>query len=762
MGRIGKILSLVLLFTAAVSAQLPETVALPYAKPGQSYAVQLSTTVSGRAPFTFKLRPGFGELPTGIGLKNSTGLLSGVPAFAEKASPRRTAGQPVPAALKISSSVSNQTAQTYHFIVDVADATGKLVQSLPLALSVSRAPEPVDIGFTASSVASSPSGETSARKEQAAPSGNPAQPPAAAQKDANSPDASDQKTKTNDSGKPKLPAMLTTNSTTITVIGAPASATPAPQTTAATAPSVVQDTIQLLRLKDDKTCSPDNGTPLRLKLKESGENVLSVPVSSSGIVSLTLADNEKLDKGSYLCAYQTTPATPASGSAQATPARSVGSDILQIQADFIKPTFLQDPVAGATTVSVLATPTDSKNAGTANIGLRIIPPEDDKKEPQNDADRCAQGVPLILTGSKLTASTDSQGIASLTLTDPLPEGAQVCAYQTFTSAAGPVFEMDLQLATSMIQRVNDTLDWGRVRAYFAGGVLLANDQNSFSSSSSSPFLLFNLEKTWILPGCSSLNSPKPTSPNQRADCKGGSTPGRFLPGMTTFFETRLTAIPVQTGTSASTTQTTTSNSSSGASLSSQKTARLGVGIYFPWVFTHWYYDKKPNALFWGPLAKVGFDTLTGATSQTLVSGASPVNFNRFYNHDGFGMRLGHYGLTNSDNKSPEILSYLDVTLGPYTNLQSYVCNSTKGTALPGSGCSGTNNLDSRTALYRLDLEGMLKIPKTVMFVGFNANVKARSRKNLDLNLQPNDDLRFLFGVKLDVASIMQKLGVNPK
>jgi hypothetical protein len=185
-------------------------------------------------------------------------------------------------------------------------------------------------------------------------------------------------------------------------------------------------------------------------------------------------------------------------------------------------------------------------------------------------------------------------------------------------------------------------------------------------------------------------------------------------------------------------------------------------MYAPWVLTHWYYDKKPNALFLGPLAKVGFDTLTGATSQTLVSGASPVNFNRFYNHYGFGMRLGHYGLTNADNKSPEILSYLDVTLGPYTNLQSYVCDSNKGTALPGTGCSGPNNLDSRTALYRLDLEGMLKIPKTVIFVGFNANVKAKSRKNLDLNLQPNDDLRFLFGVKLDVASAMQKLGVSTK
>jgi hypothetical protein len=555
--------------------------------------------------------------------------------------------------------------------------------------------------------------------------------------------------------------MLTAKRKKITVISALASTTPATQTTAGTTP--VQDSIQLLRVKDSKTCSLDNGTPLQLT--ENGQTVLSVLVSSSGINTLALADHESLDQGSYICAYQTAPGNSAG---------AVVSEILEIQPEFAKPIFLQDPVAGATSVSVLATPTGGKNSGTADIELRSVSPEDPtatmspasnlseaekEKNEKHDADRCAQGVPLLLTGSKLTASTDSQGIATLTLADPLPEGAQICAYQTFTSASGPAVEIDSLLATSMIQGVDDTLDWGRVRAYFAGGVLVSNDQNSFSSSSSSPFLLFNLEKTWILPGCASLNPPT-ADPTQPTECKKKSAVRG--PGFTSFFETRLTAIPVQTGTSASTTQSTSSSSSSGGSLSSQKTARLGVGMYAPWVLTHWYYDKKPNALFIGPLAKVGFDTLTGAISQTLVSGASPVNFNRFYNHYGFGMRLGHYGLTNADNKSPEILSYLDVTLGPYTNLQSYVCNSSKGTALPGTGCSGPNNLDSRTALYRLDLEGMLKIPKTVIFVGFNANVKAKSRKNLDLNLQPNDDLRFLFGVKLDVASAMQKLGVSTK
>ncbi len=775
MGRIGTIAFWVFISATAANAQMPKTVQLPYARPGQSYAVQLSTNVSGRAAFTFTLRPGFGELPIGIILRNSTGLLSGVPvsASSEKASPRRPAAQPLPAALRIPSSVSAQPAKTYHFIIDVADATGKLVQSLPLALSVSRSPQPVEISLSSMS-SSSQSAETTTKKEQPSAAKKPAQPVPSAQ-DTNNPDETKSQKPADTSANPKLPTMITASAKTITVISASASTTSAPaaaesekQNDSGKGPTKVQNTVQLLRLKDNSACNLDIGTPLLLTAD--GQSALIVPVSSNGITPLTLADTVSLDKGSYVCAYQTTPGTLASDSTPASSATSVGSDILQIQGDFLKPMFLEDPVAGATTVSVVATPTDAKNTGTAEIELRIITPEDSSAtklpgakgsvaEKKDEADQCSNAVPLMLTGNKLTASTDSQGIATLTLANPLPEGAQVCAYQTFTSAAGPAVEIAPQLATSLNQYVDDTLDWGRVRAYFAGGVLVANDQNSFSSSSSSPFLLFNLEKTWKLPGCASLEPLTPTNPAQHPNCKNGSGPGK--PGVTTFFETRLTAIPVQTGTSNSSTQTGSSSSGSGGSLSSQKTARLGVGIYFPWVLTHWYYDKKPNGLFFGPMAKVGFDTLTGSTSQTLVSGASPVNFNRFYNHWGYGMRFGHYSLTNSDNKSPEILSYLDVTFGPYTNLHSYVCLPGQGTALTGSSCP-SGEVDSRTALYRLDLEGMLKIPKTVMFVGFNANVKATTRKNLDLNLQPNDDLRFLFGVKLDVASVMQKLGVSTK
>jgi hypothetical protein len=583
-------------------------------------------------------------------------------------------------------------------------------------------------------------------------------------------------------GAPKPPAYLYAGQTSITIITDPQTSVPN------------SDSIGVLSSVNSKGKCDD--TAIQLPLTGSSGDVTNFTVRANGINTLTL--KEGLKKGTYVCFYRSVQDGSSKSSASA----------LQPVLDFIPPKFDPDPVAGVTSISVIATPTDAKNTGTTEVRLLIVPVEDgqnahengknngqkkdekeDQKKDEQGAEKCDPNkyAPVILSGNKLTATTDDQGIATLTLANALQEGSRVCAYQKFTTASGAVVDFDeivrgmngvnsQTLQATKIEYVYDTLDWGRVRAYFAAGALIAQDQSNFSSSSASQFLLFNLEKTWLMPGCSRLAPWKPSNTSRVSGCAKDSSPG--VPGINTFFQTRLTSIPVQTpvqtGTTGSSTtgsssntaranasSATTSSASSGGDLSSQKTARLEVGAYAPWILTHWYYDKQPNALFFGPLLRAGFDTLTGSTAQTVSSAGSPlnVNFERFYNHYGAGLRIGHYGLTHSDNKAPEILSYLDVVFGPYTNLQSYVCLPNKGVVLPGSGCA-SGLLDSRTDLYRMDLEGILKIPRTVMFVGFNANVKALSRKNLDLNLQPNDDLRFLFGIKLDIASVMQKLGVS--
>jgi hypothetical protein len=225
-------------------------------------------------------------------------------------------------------------------------------------------------------------------------------------------------------------------------------------------------------------------------------------------------------------------------------------------------------------------------------------------------------------------------------------------------------------------------------------------------------------------------------------------------------------------------------------LTTQKTARLGVGAYAPFLLSRWTWNRDPNALFIAPIAKIGFDTLAAPNQQTftVTSGAAtPMapttvtqNFNQLFNFYNFGMRVGHYKISGDSNRAPELISYLDFMYGPFSNLPSYVCVPQLAAAQPGTpatlplltGSSCNTSMpalpagmvygDSQTRQYRLDFEGVLKVPYTPAFVGFNANIGQRTfnRHGLDRTLQPADDLRFVFGFKADIATILQKFGVN--
>ena len=93
----------------------------------------------------------------------------------------------------------------------------------------------------------------------------------------------------------------------------------------------------------------------------------------------------------------------------------------------------------------------------------------------------------------------------------------------------------------------NTLDWGKVRAYFVGGVLISNNQNSFSSSSANQFLDLNVDKFWHVPYCAiDLTS--------KGVCSNASFVRRL--GFSTYFETRLTAIPMSATTTTTTSATT--------------------------------------------------------------------------------------------------------------------------------------------------------------------------------------------------------------
>ncbi|MBZ5685253.1 MAG: Ig domain-containing protein [Acidobacteriia bacterium] len=297
-------------------------------------------------------------------------------------------------------------------------------------------------------------------------------------------------------------------------------------------------------------------------------------------------------------------------------------------------------------------------------------------------------------------------------------------------------------------------DWGRVKTYFTSGILMSQDQGSFSQSSL--FLSFLMDKAWVL--------PRPVYGQSRG-----------VPGFNTFFETRLTSVPV-TAQPCPTANTSTTGQCSGTSsdntdqfntfLTSQKSARLAVGAYLPFIAKLWTYNGVRNALFVAPLAKIGFDTPVSAINQSQAQGQSSnsgnpsdtpivaVNDSNFYNFYVYGARIGHESLPSPEvdrnspilgawsvNEAPEVNSYLDIAVGRFSNLQTLLSDG------------------NHTRLYRISLEGILKVPSTPLVIGFSANLGQTSVgvNTTNISRRAADDLRFLIGAKFDVGKITSYL-----
>ena len=513
---------------------------------------------------------------------------------------------------------------------------------------------------------------------------------------------------------------------------------------------------------------------------------------------------------------------------------------------------------------------------------------------------------LQLSGGSATSDvTNGGGGFNLTLQEPMRAGQIIRVDELTQNCSGLSATLSSQNTPVIVPG-----DWGRVKGYFVSGILLSQNQNSFSQSSL--FLGFNLDKTWRMPGyyhprtvpwksatealknqavekqataaeklnaamsCDQNDSPDcvqlrqakafaqdrakaaedaknntrkincdktKLNPDQKpvcdatraaeqaakaaaqdlarqtdvsyrhlcqqtnltagqqqacndakaarddanktlADAAKGQTkhPMSWMPGINTFFDVRLTSIPVSAcnlqngspgtngGSCASPSPTpapatgaaikqaadaTPSPTPLDTFLSQSKSARFTVGAYLPFTITTWNYNKQANALFIAPLAKVGFDTPVGSLTQiqttTTPAGATvtptAVNQANFYNFYGYGGRVGHYALTKSRDEAPELVSYLDVIVGRYSNLETLIA--------PEKGATAEHPV-KRTRLYRLGLEGILKIPTTPLIIGFSANVGQESL-GLGSNTivqRAGDDLRFLFGARFDAAKLM--------
>jgi len=176
-------------------------------------------------------------------------------------------------------------------------------------------------------------------------------------------------------------------------------------------------------------------------------------------------------------------------------------------------------------------------------------------------------------------------------------------------------ELASQAASAANAASAQNYDWGMVRGYFSGGVVLSRDGNSFSRQDL--FLAFNLDKTW------------------RYHPEG--TMRKLM--VSTFLGTRLTSVPV--------------GDEQSLAVRSRQAALVEFGAYLPFITTEWRVrGKDRNALFIAPLAKVGVQTGGGAPGMDADGRLS-----------GLGLRMGHFGSCGTEGVAPETISYLDILWG---------------------------------------------------------------------------------------------------
>jgi hypothetical protein len=307
------------------------------------------------------------------------------------------------------------------------------------------------------------------------------------------------------------------------------------------------------------------------------------------------------------------------------------------------------------------------------------------------------------------------------------------------------------------------LDWGRVRAYFTAGVLLSNT-TKFNATNANAFLGLNLDKGWLRP-VRNLN---------------GDSSWRERFRFHTYFDARLTAIPTPaTGTSSPsspqsaspTSSTSPTNPSPNASLlNNSQAASLQVGGYFPIVLANWIFKERPYSVYVAPLVKTGFYTVTNVGSDAYQTSISTGrNNDRFFTFEAYGVRLGQYREYSAadgrfaSERAPEQLSFIDLTVGRWGNLEAIAPYSFITLPSGDVSCSGpaasvaAANCLGRYRPWRYGFEGMLKVPNTPIILGLNANINLERLKNPNFQMPP-DDLRFLLGVRFDAGKLTSVLG----
>jgi hypothetical protein len=348
-------------------------------------------------------------------------------------------------------------------------------------------------------------------------------------------------------------------------------------------------------------------------------------------------------------------------------------------------------------------------------------------------------------------ATVANGKFQLVLPQPVL-GGQRLEVLTFTGR-------DRSPSTELI--ITDPGDWGRLRAYFAGGVVMSKEHGEFSQQDIAVSLV--LDKTWFQRQTMTL--PPDDDRITRADLSasvqggaGGGAPERSMQTgetpavshasrwralvprqLNTFFDTRVTALPVLEAGGQDESQAGGSDSGQNATeadkfIASRKGAVMQIGVYTPWYGgkTSWVHEGRVNALFIAPVARIGIQTVTEepAASDNETAGANQtLERDDVFQFWSIGVGVGHYRLTGTRNEAPELISYLHITFG-------------KSQAF-GEVPEGETEA---TMARRWFIEGRLKIPDTALQIGFDANLG-----------EGRDDLRFIFGTRFDLGAVIARM-----
>lgn len=318
---------------------------------------------------------------------------------------------------------------------------------------------------------------------------------------------------------------------------------------------------------------------------------------------------------------------------------------------------------------------------------------------------------------QVKASTDigTDGQFEVTLPDPLIAG-QIVVARAMT--AGQAFGGESDRVT-----VTDPGSWGRARAYFAGGVVFSKDRGEFSQQDLAVTLA--VDKSWLQKADFELPAEKGARDAAGGRASGRGT-GKWYPRqLNSFFDTRLTALPIVV------TDAATATTKEQQFVNSRKGASLQIGAYAPSYGpqTSWVHEGAVNTFFVAPLFRAGIQTISGPDGQPTVNARGEPD--DVFHYMAAGFAIGHQKLSGSTDQTPEMISYIHFTWG-------------KSEAFEHK--SPDPAVKEPVNPIRTMVEARLKIPYTAMQIGVDTNLG-----------EGRDDVRFIFGTRFDIGQAISRV-----